>query len=45
MAYVDEGVLTLSVGVGVSPDPGAIELLRRYRTALNYAINRILSWI
>jgi putative transposase len=27
----------------VSPEPGAIELLRRYNVALNYAINRILS--
>ena len=39
----DEGVLTLSIGVRVSPEPGAIELLRRYNTALNYAINKILS--
>jgi hypothetical protein len=29
--------------VKVSPEPGAIELLRRYNIALNYAINRILS--
>jgi putative transposase len=27
----------------VSPEPGAIELLRIYNVALNYAINRILS--
>ena len=27
----------------VSPEPGAIELLRRYNIALNYAINRTLS--
>jgi len=39
----DEGVLTLSIGVRVSPEPGAIELLRRYNVALNYAINKILS--
>jgi putative transposase len=26
----------------VSPEPEAIELLKRYNTALNYAINRIL---
>ncbi|MFZ8824589.1 MAG: hypothetical protein ACO2O0_10680 [Desulfurococcales archaeon] len=38
----DEGLLTLSIGVRVSPEPGAIELLRRYNTALNYAINKIL---
>jgi len=37
-----EGVLTLSIGVRVSPEPGAIELLRRYNVALNYAINKIL---
>jgi hypothetical protein len=36
----DEGVLTLSIGVRVSPEPGAIELLKRYRLALNYAIKR-----
>jgi len=29
--------------MAVSPEPGAIELLRRYRLALNYAMNRILS--
>jgi hypothetical protein len=28
--------------VRVSPEPEAIELLRRYNVALNYAINRIL---
>jgi hypothetical protein len=27
----------------VSLEPGAIELLRRYDVALNYAINKILS--
>ena len=43
MASGDEGVLTLSIGMRVSPDPGAVELLERYRLALNYAINRILS--
>ena len=42
MASGGEGVLTLSIGVRVSPEPGAIELLRRYNTALNYAINKIL---
>jgi hypothetical protein len=36
------GVLTLSTGMRVSPEPEAIELLRRYNVALNYAINRIL---
>ncbi len=38
----DEGVLTLSIGVRVSPEPAGIELLRRYNVALNYAINKIL---
>jgi IS605 OrfB family transposase len=42
MASGVEGVLTLSIGMMVSPEPGAIELLRRYNTALNYAINKIL---
>jgi hypothetical protein len=27
----------------VSPEPGAIELLKRYNVALNYAMNKILS--
>jgi hypothetical protein len=27
----------------VSPEPGAIELLRRYNVTLNHAINKILS--
>jgi putative transposase len=39
----DEGVLTISIGVRVSPEPAGIELLRRYNVALNYAINKILS--
>jgi putative transposase len=42
MASGDEGLLTISIGVRVSPEPGAIELLRRYNVALNYAINKIL---
>jgi len=42
MASGDEGLLTLSIGVRVSPEPGAMELLKRYNTALNYAINKIL---
>jgi len=36
-------LLTLSIALRVSPEPGAVELLERYRLALNYAINRILS--
>jgi len=43
MLAVDEGVLTLSVAVRVSPEPAGVELLKTYRTALNYAMNRILS--
>jgi len=43
MASGGEGALTLSITLRVSPEPGAVELLRRYRLALNYAINRILS--
>jgi hypothetical protein len=43
MASGDEGLLTLSIGVRVSPEPGAVELLKRYNVALNYAINKILS--
>jgi hypothetical protein len=43
MAFGDEGLLTLSIGVWVSPEPAGIELLIRYNVALNYAINRILS--
>jgi hypothetical protein len=42
MASSDEGLLTFSIGMRVSPEPGAIELLKRYNTALNYAINKIL---
>jgi hypothetical protein len=41
----DEGVLTLSIGMRVSPEPAGIELLRRYNVALNYAINKILSLV
>jgi len=29
--------------MAVSPEQGAIELLKRYRLALNYAMNKILS--
>jgi hypothetical protein len=43
MASGDDGLLTISIGMRVSPEPGAIELLRRYDVALNYAINKILS--
>jgi hypothetical protein len=40
MASGDEGVLTLSVGVRVSPELEAIGLLVRYNVALNYAIDK-----
>jgi len=43
MASSGEGLLTISIGMRVSPEPGAIELLRRYNLALNHAINKILS--
>jgi putative transposase len=42
MASGGEGLLTISIGMEVSPEPGAIELLSRYNVALNYAINKIL---
>jgi putative transposase len=42
MASGGEGLLTISIGMRVSPEPGAIELLRRYNVALNYSINKIL---
>jgi hypothetical protein len=38
-----EGLLTLSIAMRVSPELGAIELLRRYNVTLNHAINKILS--
>jgi hypothetical protein len=43
MASGSEGLLTISIGMGVSPEPGVIKFLRRYNVALNYAINRILG--
>jgi hypothetical protein len=33
----------MALALRISPEPGAVELLRRYRLALNYAINKILS--
>jgi hypothetical protein len=42
VASGDEGLLTLLIGVVVSPEPEAIDLLKRYNVALNYAINKIL---
>ena len=43
IASGDEGLLTLSIGMWVSPEPEAVELLRRYMIALNYAMNKILN--
>jgi hypothetical protein len=43
IASGSEGLLTLSIGMMVSPEPEAVELLRRYNVALNYAMNKILS--
>ena len=45
MASDGEGALTISIGMRVSPEPGAIELLKRYNVALNYAVNKILRLI
>ena len=42
MASGDEGLLTISIGMRVNPEPAGIELLRRYNVALNYAVNKIL---
>jgi len=38
----DEGLLTLSIPMRVSPEPEAIEFLERYKMAENYALNKIL---
>jgi len=38
-----EGFLTLSVRMRVSPEPEVVELLRRYRDALNYAIKWLVE--
>lgn len=43
MVSSDEGMLTLSIAVRVSPEPETIELLEKYRLALNYDINKILG--
>jgi putative transposase len=39
----DEGALTLSIRMRVSPEPAGIELPNRYNVAPNYAIIKILS--
>ena len=39
----DEGTLTLTVRMKVSPEPEVIDLLKRYRSALNYSIRKIIE--
>jgi len=39
----DEGFLTLTIRVRVSPEPRVVELLKRYRDALNYAVRWIVE--
>ena len=43
MTSGDEGFLTLTVRVRVGPEPEVVELLKRYRNALNYAIEWIVK--
>jgi hypothetical protein len=38
MASGDEGLLTLSIAIKVSPEPEAVEHLEGYMIVLNYAI-------
>jgi len=38
-----EGALTLTVKIRVSPEPKALDLLKRYRDALNYSIRVIIE--
>lgn len=38
-----EGALTLTIRMKVSPDPGALGLLKRYRDAVNFAVGVILA--
>jgi predicted transposase len=39
----NEGFLTLTVGMRVSPEPEVVDLLERYRDALNYSIRKIIE--
>jgi len=39
----DEGFLTLAIRMRVSPEPEAVELLKKYRDALNYAIRWVVE--
>ncbi|GAB6946541.1 RNA-guided endonuclease TnpB family protein [Vulcanisaeta sp. JCM 16161] len=43
MAAGGEGVLTFTVRIRVSPEPAVIDLLKRYRTALNMAIRVLIA--
>jgi len=47
MSSGDEGLLTLTIKMRVSPEPGSeqelINLMRRYREALNYAIKVVIE--
>lgn len=43
MAAGYAGALTVTVRVKVSPEPAAVELLHRYRDALNYAIRMVIE--
>jgi len=40
----DEGTLTVTVRMKVSPKPEVVDLLKRYRSALNYSIRRIIEY-
>jgi len=39
----NEGFLTLAIRMRVSPEPEAVELLKKYRDALNYAIKWVVE--
>ena len=46
MSPGDEGVLTLSIKMKVSPEPDSsqlLDLMKRYRDALNYSIRAIIE--
>jgi len=43
MSSGGEGVLTLTVRVRVSPEPEVLDLLKRYRDALNHSIRVIVE--
>jgi len=38
-----EGLLTVTIGMMVSPEPTVLDLLKRYRNALNYSIEKIIK--